>query len=151
MRKLFNITIGIMFALVATMSVSIASERDLIGQLLGQGLGAYGGAKLCGGGTAKQIACGSLGSVLGGALLAPRERERPAQPIQRQAYPVQQSYPIEQPAYQSTYTPRMPVYTQSCQQIAVAMPDGSYGTGLMCRMTNGFWQMVSVNPVQIKQ
>lgn len=146
MKELFNIIIGIIFALVATMSVSVAGERDLIGQMLGQGLGAYGGAKLCGGGTAKQIACGSVGSILGGALLAPR-KQQPSQHIQNQLYPVQQPYPIEQPAYQTQYIPRMPRYTQNCQQIAVAMPDGSYGTGLMCRMTNGYWQMVSVNPV----
>jgi len=150
MKKLFNIAVGIVVALVASVTMSVAGDRDLVGQILGQGLGAYGGAKLCGGGTANQVACGTVGGILGGVLLKSNHKKTyPA----RRSYQTQmprQPYQVQRPVYQQQqqYVPQMPVYTQSCQQVAVAMPNGTYGTGLMCRMINGYWQMVSVNPVK---
>lgn len=142
MRKLFGTMFAVMIAMSAITSISQADERDLVGQILGQGFGAYGGAKLCGGNTAKQVACGTVGGILGGALFKSRVKQ-PYQSQTNQRYPVQQPY--QEP--RNHYVPRVPTYTQQCHQVAISMPNGTYGTGLMCRMSNGAWQIVSVNPV----
>lgn len=122
MRNIFSIVA--LLALLLTPMTASAKGLDL-GELLGRGLGAYGGAKLCGKGPATAVGCGVVGAEIGGALLGPRPNY------------------IQQPQYGQPQHNHPQVISQ-CQTIALQMLNGQPAVGTACMTPNGYWQIVNV-------
>lgn len=117
------ISIGITIVALLLMPITASAQGFDPMKLLGQGLGAYGAAKLCGKGPATAVGCGIVGAEIGGAILSFQPRR--AQP---------------------QYTPQYGQRVMTCQTIALQMINGQPAVGTACMNEYGQWQIVNIQP-----
>lgn len=152
-RFMTSMAVALAFMVSAVASPAAnAQDRNFLNDLIGRGLGAYGAAKLCGGGASTKVACGAMGSELGSQLLAPREQNtyQYNDYNRYQRYDYNRYYAADGYEFSQRYETRDKLRPRvqgprPCHSVLMVLPDGRSTTATSCLMPNGTWQIVSYN------